>query len=85
MRLAADLEKSKFLDDRKKVKEGERKKIEHKKVMVETIENYFKDKISMLKDKIDQEKFERKIAEDAQKKAMFTMKRELDDQKRKEV
>ena len=32
--------------------------------MVETIENYFKDKISMLKDKIDKEKFDRKIAEE---------------------
>jgi len=30
--------------------------------MVDTIENYYKDKISMLKERIDSEKFERKIA-----------------------
>ena len=38
--------------------------------MVDTIENYYKDKILMLKDKIAGEKFERKIAQDAQKKAL---------------
>ncbi len=53
--------------------------------MVATIENYYKDKISMLKDRIDKEKFERHIAQEAQKKALFQMRRELDDQKRKEV
>jgi len=53
--------------------------------MVATIENYYKDKISMLKDRIDKEKFERVIAQEAQKKALSQMKRELDDQKRKEV
>lgn len=30
--------------------------------MVDTIENYYKDKINMLKERIDSEKFERKIA-----------------------
>ena len=78
MKLASDLEKSKIIEERRRAREGEQTKFKQKKVMVETIENYFKDKISMLKDKIDKEKFERKIAEDAQKKAMFTMKRELD-------
>jgi hypothetical protein len=38
--------------------------------MVDTIENYYKDKILMLKDRIDVEKFERKIAQDAHKKAL---------------
>lgn len=53
--------------------------------MVNTIENYYKDKINMLKDRIVKEKFERQIASEAQKKALNQMKRELDDQKRKEV
>ena len=53
--------------------------------MVATIENYYKDKISMLKDRIDTEKFERVIAQEAQKKALSQMKRELDEQKRAEV
>lgn len=33
--------------------------------MVDTIENYYKDKITMLKDRIDNEKFERHIAQEA--------------------
>ena len=33
--------------------------------MVNTIENYYKDKINMLKDRISNEKFERKIATEA--------------------
>ena len=53
--------------------------------MVETIENYYKDKIDMLKDRIGREKRDRAIAQEAQKNALHQMKRELDDQKRKEV
>jgi len=53
--------------------------------MVETIENYYKDKIDMLKDRIGREKRDRAIAQEAQKNALHMMKRELDDQKRKEV
>jgi len=39
----------------------------------------------MLKDRIGREKRDRQIAQEAQKKALYQMKRELDDQKRKEV
>ena len=53
--------------------------------MVQTIENYYQDKINMLKERINREKFERQIAQEAQKKALSQMKKELDDQKRKEV
>ena len=52
---------------------------------METIENYYKDKIDMLKDRIGREKRDRAIAQEAQKNALHMMKRELDDQKRKEV
>ena len=84
-KLASDLEKNKLLDEKKQYKESEAKKHTQKKAMVATIENYYKDKISMLKDRIDKEKFERHIAQEAQKKALSQMKRELDDQKRREV
>lgn len=53
--------------------------------MVDTIENYYKDKINMLKDRIGNEKFERRIAQDAQKKALSQMKKELDFQKHREL
>lgn len=79
MRLASDFEKSKVIEERKRAREAEKSQLHSKKAMVETIENYFKDRISMLKDRIDQEKFDRKVANEAQKHAMAQMKRELDD------
>jgi len=33
--------------------------------MISTIENFYKDKINMLKERIDKEKFERRIAQEA--------------------
>lgn len=77
-RLASDLEKNKLLDEKKQFKENEIKKLDQKHKMVETIENYYKDKIAMLKEKIHSEKFERHVAEEAQKKALSQMKKELD-------
>ena len=77
-KLASDLEKNKLLDEKKQFKESEIKKIDQKQKMVMTIENYYKDKINMLKEKIHSEKFERHIAEEAQRKALNQMKKELD-------
>lgn len=61
-KLASDLEKNKLLEEKQRYKESEVKKQSQKKVMVDTIENYYKDKISMLKDRIGSEKFERELA-----------------------
>ena len=58
-KLASDLEKNKLLDEKKMYKEVELTKEGQKKAMVNTIENYYKDKINMLKDRISKEKFER--------------------------
>ena len=84
-KLASDLEKNKLLEEKKMYKESENQKQGQKKAMVQTIENYYQDKINMLKERIQREEFERQIAQDAQKKALSQMKKELDDQKRKEV
>jgi len=48
-----------------------------KKQMVDSIETFYKDKISMLKDRIETERFERKIAKTAQSEALGRMKHEL--------
>ena len=69
-KLASDLEKNKLLDEKKLYKEAEENKHHQKKAMVETIENYYQDKINMLKERIHREKFERQIAQEAQKKAL---------------
>lgn len=53
--------------------------------MVDGIENFYKDKINMLRERIETEKFERKIAQMAQVEALSRMKRELDLSKKKEI
>jgi uncharacterized protein with PIN domain len=66
-----------------------------KKMIVDGIENFYKDKIQMLKERIENEKFERKIAQSAQMtvsayaliqmKALTRMRKELNSQKRGEI
>ena len=53
--------------------------------MVDCIENFYRDKICMLRERIENEKFERKIATNAQVEALSRMKRELDLSKKKEI
>jgi len=64
-RLASDLEKNKLIEDKKRYKETEMQKQTEKQLMVHKIENLYKDRIDMLKEKIDREKFERQLAEEA--------------------
>lgn len=84
-KLASDLEKSKLLDEKRQFKENEMKKLDQKQKMVQTIENYYQDKIQMLKEKINSEKFEREVAQQAQKKALSQMRKELGQQKNQEL
>lgn len=53
--------------------------------MIDNIDAFFRDKISMLKDRIETERFERKIAQQAQKEALSRMKREITNKKKKEL
>lgn len=61
------------------------KKKEEKKRTIDAIETYYKDRINMLKERIENERFERKIAQQAQSTALSKMKRELNNAKKKEV
>ena len=65
-KLASDLEKNKLLEEKKEFRETQAQKKEQKKGMVDTIEAFYKDKINMLKERIETERFERKIAQQAQ-------------------
>jgi hypothetical protein len=53
--------------------------------MVDNIESFFRDKISMLKERIETERYERKIAQQAQQDALSRMKREITTKKRMEL
>lgn len=94
-KLASELEKNKLLAEKKDFKENIQKKKQQSKLMVDALENFYKNMISMLKEKIENEKFERRIASQAQQQviysviynsqAMSRMKRELNHQKKQEV
>lgn len=53
--------------------------------MVDNIEAFYKDKITMLRERIDTERFERKIAQQAQQEALSRMKREVTMKKKMEL
>lgn len=53
--------------------------------MVDAIETYYKNQVQLLKERIESERFERRVAQQAQQQALTRMKRELNDQKKKEV
>ena len=84
-RLASELEKNKLLEEKKEYAVSQEAKKSQKKQMVDSIETFYKDKINMLKDRIDTERFERKIAKQAQTEALGRMKQELNHQKRSEI
>lgn len=62
-KLASDLEKNKLLQEKKEFKEVQGRKKAQKKMMIDAIETYYKDRIQMLKDRIQNERFERKVAQ----------------------
>ncbi len=55
------------------------------RLMVDAIETYYKNQIQLLKERIESERFERRVAQQAQQQALNRMKKELNDQKRREV
>ena len=65
-KLASDLEKNKLLEEKREFRETQEKKKQQKKSMVDNIEAFYRDKIGMLKERIETERFERKIAQQAQ-------------------
>lgn len=65
-KLASDLEKNKLLEEKREFRETQAKKKEQIRSMVDNIEAFYKDKIQMLRERIETERFERKIAQHAQ-------------------
>ena len=84
-KLASELEKNKLLAEKREFKENLQKKKQQSKVMVDALDNFYKNMIQMLKEKIENEKFERRIAQQAQQHAISRMKRELNAQKKTEI
>ena len=61
-KLASEMEKNKLLMEKRQLKEGMEKKKNEKKKTLDAIETFYKDRITLLKERINNEKFERKIA-----------------------
>ncbi|CAG9325912.1 unnamed protein product [Blepharisma stoltei] len=62
--------RQKIIEDSKIIKEQKEVKDVEKKLIIENIKNLYNDKIQLLKEKIDEEKFQRQIDEQEQKKRM---------------
>jgi len=60
--LASELEKNKLLAEKREYKESLEKKKLQSKLMVDAIETYYKNQVHMLKERIERERMERKIA-----------------------
>ena len=58
-KLASELEKNKLLQEKKEFRETQDRKKAQKKMMIDAIETYYKDRITMLKERIHNERFER--------------------------
>ena len=84
-KLASELEKQKLLEEKREFRETQMQKNQQKRSMVDGIENFYKNKIGMLRDRIENEKFERKIASQAQREALDRMRREVTQQKKREL
>ena len=84
-KLASELEKNKLLSEKKEYKETQEKKRVQNRLMVDSIETYYKNQIQLLKERIENERFERRVAQQAQQHALTRMKKELNDQKKREV
>lgn len=84
-KLASDLEKNKLLEEKRDYIEQQGVKKQQKQLMVDGIETFYKDKILMLKERIETEKFERKIAQAAQLDALTRMRKELNTSKKREI
>lgn len=65
--LAAQLEKNKLIQEKKEFMEERKAKNEEKRKIFESIETFYKDRVNMLKETIEKERFERKVAGFAQK------------------
>jgi len=58
---ALELEKQKLYEERENMNEIRKKENEEKRNMMNQIENYYRDKISILKDMLKKEKYEKEI------------------------
>jgi hypothetical protein len=61
-KLASDLEKNKLLQEKREYKENQQRKKLQNRLMVDAIETYYKNQVSMLKERIESERFERRVA-----------------------
>lgn len=62
-KLASDLEKNKLLQEKREFKENQSKKKLQNKLMVDAIETYYKNQVQLLKERIESERFERRVAQ----------------------
>eukprot|EP01017_Pseudomicrothorax_dubius_P039767 TRINITY_DN6140_c0_g1_i3.p1 TRINITY_DN6140_c0_g1~~TRINITY_DN6140_c0_g1_i3.p1 ORF type:complete len:400 (-),score=83.39 TRINITY_DN6140_c0_g1_i3:133-1332(-) len=78
-------EKDKIISEKREYNEARAQRNRKMRDEIESIENLYRDKISMLRDKVTQERKERKIAEKAQREAITRLQKEVRQEKKKKV
>jgi len=82
--LAGKLEKEKIIEEKKQLKDFNEKLAEDKRVMVEAFTKYFDDQITLTRERIEEEKRNKRIMEQAENKTMAQWKQDVNrKQKRK--
>lgn len=82
--LAGKLEKEKIIEEKKQLKDFNEKLAEDKRVMVESFTKYFDDQITLTRERIEEEKRNKRIMEQAENKTMAQWKQDVNrKQKRK--
>ena len=77
-RLASDLEKKKLIDEKKLARQERDKRKKDKLTKIGALEQKFLNEIELVREKIEQEKADRKIAQFAQTQALHEWRKDID-------
>jgi hypothetical protein len=84
-KLASELEKQKVIEEKKSLVEDKKGKNKMKKQILDSFENYYRDRINLLKEKMNDERQKQNIMEQANSKELAKMKMDLKKAKRSEI
>jgi hypothetical protein len=85
MRLVFALKKQSVIEEKKRFKDEKEKRVKKTKNILGSIDNFYKDRVNILKEQVGKEQQGRKVAEYAQRQMLSELERELRTEKRKQM
>ncbi len=82
MKMAADVERQRMNADKAAAKEIVRKTKDRGERIINKIESIFNNRVTLLKEKLEEERYERKVSQQAQLEAMASLNKDLKEQQR---